>query len=127
MQQQFSLFPLWQHPIFFCGPDWRRFADAVLVVHNRAEEPMDMRVRRSLPDLEESMRSTREAVLARVDLRSANIDPTLREGFACINDGLHILKSPAYMSIDKMAIFLWDELNILPSSSSVNVLLPGLA
>jgi hypothetical protein len=90
LQQQFPLFPLWQHPIF-CGPDWRRFADAVLVAHNTAEEPMDMRVRRVLPDLEETVRSTREAVLARVDLHSANFDLALREGFARVNDNLRIL------------------------------------
>lgn len=92
LQQQFPLFPLWQHPIF-CGPDWRRFADAVLAAHNTTEEPMDLRVRRVLPDLEESLRSTREAVLARVDFHSANIDLTLREEFARMNEGLRSLRA----------------------------------
>jgi hypothetical protein len=45
LQQQFSLFPLWQHPIF-CDLGWRQFADEVLVAHNTAEEPMNMRISR---------------------------------------------------------------------------------
>jgi hypothetical protein len=92
LQHQFPLFPLWQHPIF-CGPDWRRFADDVLVAHNIAEEPIDMRIRKVLPDLEETVRSTREAVLARVDFHAANINVTLREGFTRINDDLNLLRA----------------------------------
>lgn len=45
LQQQFSLFPLWQHPIF-CDLGWRQFADEVPVAHNTAEEPMNMRISR---------------------------------------------------------------------------------
>jgi hypothetical protein len=92
LQHQFPLFPLWQHPVF-CGPDWRRFADDVLTAHNIAEEPIDMRIRKVLPDLEETVRSTREAVLARVDLHAANINLTVREGFTRINDELNLLRA----------------------------------
>jgi len=58
LQYQFPLFPLWQHPIF-CDPNWRPFADQVLIAHNTAEEPMDMRIRNVLPDLEETVRAVR--------------------------------------------------------------------
>ncbi|KAN0084761.1 hypothetical protein V8E54_001228 [Elaphomyces granulatus] len=67
LQRQFPLFPLWRHPIF-CHPDWRCFADNVLVAHNTADEPINMRIRKVLPDLEETVCSTREAVLFQVDL-----------------------------------------------------------
>jgi hypothetical protein len=92
LQHQFPLFPLWQHPIF-CSPDWRSFADRVLVAHSIAEEPMDMRIRKVLPDIEETLRSTRAAVLARVDLHSVNINHTLQEGLARLNDGLNVLRT----------------------------------
>jgi transcriptional activator of glycolytic enzymes GCR1 len=52
-----------------------------------------MRVRKVLPDLEETVRSTRQAVLARVDLHSANINLTVREGLARINDDLNLLRA----------------------------------
>ncbi|KAJ5904866.1 short-chain dehydrogenase [Penicillium subrubescens] len=126
LQQQFPLFPLWQHPIF-CGPDWRRFADAVLVAHNTAEEPMDMRVRRVLPTLEETMRSTREAVLARVDLHSASVELALREGFARVNDGLHSLRASfpeqlvtvprRLVNSDALTAYLADHLTTAPLPS----------
>src|SRR2546423_734255 len=92
LQYQFPLFPLWQHPIFCC-PDWRRFADDVIVAHNTAEEPINMRIRKVLPELEEAVRLTREAVLARVDFRSASTDSSLRDGFARLNDGLNVLRA----------------------------------
>jgi hypothetical protein len=92
LQHLFPLFPLWQHSIF-CSPDWRRFADQVLVSHNTAEEPFDLRVRKVLPVLEEVVRSTREAVLARVDIRAAATDLALRDGFARMNDGLNALRA----------------------------------
>ena len=91
LQQQFPLFPLWQHPIF-CDPAWRPFADEVLIAHNTAEEPMDMRIRKVLPDLEETVRSTREAVLSRVDLHSAKVTCALQEGLALVNEGLNQLR-----------------------------------
>jgi hypothetical protein len=78
LQRQFPLFPLWRHPIF-CHPDWRCFADNVLVAHNTADEPINMRIRKVLPDLEETVCSTREAVLFQVDLQSAQINQTLQE------------------------------------------------
>jgi hypothetical protein len=125
LQQQFPLFPLWQHPIFCC-PDWRRFADDVLVAHNTAEEPIDMRIRRVLPDLEEAVRSTREAVLARVDLHSAHTNLALREGFTRINDGLNTLRASVpeqlvtvprrLISSDALNAYLADHLTaVLPS------------
>jgi hypothetical protein len=92
LQYQFPLFPLWQHPVF-CGLDWRRFADEVLVAHNMAEEPMDMRIRKVLPELEEAVRSTREVILARVDLRSTSTDLVLRDEFARVNDSLNALRA----------------------------------
>lgn len=92
LQHQFPLFPLWQHPIF-CSLDWRRFADDVLVAHNMAEEPIDMRIRKVLPELEEAVRLTREAMLSRVDLRSAGTDHILRDGFARLDDGLNALRA----------------------------------
>lgn len=91
LQHQFPLFPLWQHPVF-CDPDWRRFADEVLVAHNTAEEPINMRIRKVLPDLEETVRSTREAVLSRVDLHSAKVNRTLQEGLSRVNESLNILR-----------------------------------
>ena len=48
LQHRFPLFPLWRHPIF-SHPAWRSFADDVLVAHNTAEEPMNMRIRNVLP------------------------------------------------------------------------------
>jgi hypothetical protein len=92
LQHQFPLFPLWSHPVF-CHPDWRRFADNVLVAHNTAEEPMDMRIRKVLPDIEETLRSSREAVLSRVDLQSAQVNQTLQEGFARVCDSLNALRA----------------------------------
>jgi hypothetical protein len=91
LQHRFPLFPLWRHPIF-SHPAWRSFADDVLVAHNTAEEPMNMRIRNVLPDLEETVRSTREAVLSRVDLQSTQVNRTLEEGFARVNDGLNALR-----------------------------------
>ena len=92
LQYQFPLFPLWQHPIF-CGPDWRCFADDVIVAHNTAEEPINMRIRKVLPELEEAVRLTRDAMLARVDLRSTGTDHVLQEEFARLNDGLNALRA----------------------------------
>jgi centromere DNA-binding complex CBF3 subunit-like protein/transcriptional activator of glycolytic enzymes GCR1 len=92
LQHQFPLFPLWQHPIF-CSLDWRHFADDVLVAHNTAEEPFDMRIRKVLPVLEEAMRSTREAMLARMDLHAAATDRALRDQFARMNDNLNALRT----------------------------------
>jgi hypothetical protein len=56
-----------------------------------AEEPMDMRIRKVLPELEEAVRSTREVILARVDLRSASTGLVLRDEFAHMNDSLNAL------------------------------------
>jgi hypothetical protein len=61
---------------------WHRFADKVLVAHNTADELIDMCIRKVLPDLEETVRSTREAMLSRVDLQSAQINQMLQEGLA---------------------------------------------
>jgi hypothetical protein len=91
LQHRFPLFPLWRHPVF-SHPAWRSFADDVLVAHNTAEEPINMRIRSVLPDLEETVRSTREAVLSRVDLQSTQVNRTLEEGFARVNDGLNALR-----------------------------------
>jgi hypothetical protein len=71
----------------------RPFADDILVAHNTAEEPVNMRIRNALPDLRETVRSTREVVLSRVDLRSAKINRTLEEGFSRVNDGLNALRT----------------------------------
>ena len=76
LQQQFPLFPLWEHPVF-CDPDWRQFADEVLVAHNTAEEPINMRIRKVLPEIEETIRSTRDAVLSRVEVNSAKVHEKL--------------------------------------------------
>ena len=54
---------------------------------------VNMRIRNALPDLRETVRSTREVVLSRVDLRSAKINRTLEEGFSRVNDGLNALRT----------------------------------
>jgi Centromere DNA-binding protein complex CBF3 subunit, domain 2/Transcriptional activator of glycolytic enzymes len=92
LQRQFPQFPLWQQPIF-CSPDWRRFADEVLVAHDTAEEPRDVRIRQVLPDIEESVRTSREAVLSRVDLHSSRVNAAMEEGFARVNDSLNALRA----------------------------------
>ena len=73
LQHKFPFFPLWRHPVF-SHPGWRPFANDVLVAHNTADEPMNMSIRNALPDLEETVRLTREAVLSRVDLQSRSIE-----------------------------------------------------
>ena len=92
LQHLFPLFPLWQHPLF-CRPEWRLFADDVLRAHNIAEEPMDMRIRKVLPHLKETMRSTREVILARVDFRSEGFRKELREGLDAVHDNLNALRA----------------------------------
>jgi hypothetical protein len=85
-----------------------------------------MRIRRVLPDLEEAVRSTREAVLARVDLHSAHTNLALREGFTRINDGLNTLRASVpeqlvtvprrLISSDALNAYLADHLTaVLPS------------
>ena len=41
---------------------------------------MDMRIRKVLPDIEETLRSSREVVLSRVDLQSAQVKGKIRSG-----------------------------------------------
>ncbi|KAN0081936.1 hypothetical protein V8E54_003234 [Elaphomyces granulatus] len=60
---------------------WHRFADKVLVI------------RKVLPDLEETVRSTREAMLSQVDLQYVQINQMLQEGLALVNDGLNALRA----------------------------------
>src|SRR5437016_4908797 len=88
LQDIFPLFPLWQHPLFCCS-DWRLFADDVLCAHPTAEEPMDIRICKVLPHLEETLRSTREVILTRVDVHSDGFHKALREWLDTICDSLN--------------------------------------
>ena len=58
------------------------------------EEPKNVRIRNVLPDLEETVCSTREAVLSRVDLQSTQLlTRTLEEGFTRVIDNLNALRT----------------------------------
>lgn len=103
LQADFPRNPLWTAQVF-SHPEWRSFADAVLVAHRVQDAPLDVRIKETVPVVAEAMTSFREELSTLV----ASESNQTREMLSTVEKRLKNHASSCYHDLHRAQDWAWE-------------------